>query len=58
MAGIPALSGQRAAYTAKQLNAFRNGARANDRIRVMRDTSRRLSEEEIHAVSEYVAGLH
>ena len=58
MAGIPALSGQRAAYTAKQLNAFRNGARANDRIGVMRDTSRRLSEEEIHAVSEYVAGLH
>lgn len=58
MAGTPALSGQRAAYTAKQLNAFRNGARANDRIRAMRDTSRRLSEEEIHAVSEYVAGLH
>ena len=58
MAGVPALSGQRAAYTAKQLNAFRNKTRANDRNRVMQGASRWLSDEEIHAVSEYVAGLH
>ncbi len=58
MAGVPALSGQRANYTAKQLTAFRKGARSNDRNGSMRDASRRLSDEEIHAVSEYVAGLH
>jgi cytochrome c553 len=58
MAGTPALSGQRAAYTANQLKAFRSGQRANDRNRTMRDTSRWLSDEEIRAVSEYIAGLH
>ena len=58
MAGVPALSGQRANYTAKQLTAFRNGARSNDRNSAMRDASRWLSDEEVHAVSEYVAGLH
>ncbi len=58
MAGVPALSGQRANYTAKQLTAFRNGARSNDRNGAMRDASRWLSDEEVLAVSEYVAGLH
>lgn len=58
MAAVPALSGQRAAYTAKQLGAFRAGSRANDRSRTMRDASRWLSDEDILAVSEYVAGLH
>jgi cytochrome c553 len=58
MAGTPALSGQRVAYTVIQLKAFRAGQRANDRNRTMRDTSRWLTDEEIHAVSEYVAGLH
>jgi cytochrome c553 len=58
MAKVPALSGQRAPYTAKQLNAFRGGSRANDRSGTMRDASRWLSDDEIHAVSEYVAGLH
>jgi cytochrome c553 len=58
MAGIPALSGQRVAYTVVQLKAFRSGARSNDRNRIMRDVTRWLSDEEISAVSEYVAGLH
>lgn len=58
MAGVPALSGQRAAYTVSQLNAFRSGVRANDRNATMRTASRWLSDEEIHAVSEYIAGLH
>jgi cytochrome c553 len=58
MAGVPALSGQRANYTAKQLTAFRKRARSNDRNGIMRGVTRRLSDEEVHAVSEYVAGLH
>jgi cytochrome c553 len=58
MAGIPALSGQRVAYTVVQLKSFRSGARSNDRNRIMRDVTRWLSDEEISAVSEYVAGLH
>ena len=58
MAGMPALSGQRVTYTIAQLKAFRNGSRANDRNGMMRDASRFLSDEEILAVSEYIAGLH
>lgn len=58
MAGVPALSGQRVPYTANQLKAFRNGTRENDRNGSMRDASRFLSDAEILAVSEYIAGLH
>lgn len=58
MGGIPALSGQRATYTAAQLMAFRKGERANDRNNMMRQASRWLSDQEIEAVSEYIAGLH
>ena len=58
MAGIPALAGQRPQYTASQLTAFRSGIRSNDRNHMMRDASHRLTDEEIQAVSQYVAGLH
>ena len=58
MAGVPALTGQRIPYTVKQLNAFRGGHRKNDRNATMRDASRFLSDADIHAVSEYIAGLH
>lgn len=58
MAGTPALAGQRAEYTASQLKAFRSGTRANDLNGMMRGASRWLSDEEIQAVSEYIAGLH
>lgn len=59
--GIPAqyprLSGQYTDYTAAQLQAFRNGARANDANKVMRSIAARLSDEEVKAVSEYATGL-
>ena len=60
-AGIPAqfprVSGQHAEYTAAQLKAFRSGERANDPNRMMRATAAKLSDREIAAVSEYIAGL-
>lgn len=60
-AGIPAqyprISGQHAEYTASQLKAFRSGDRANDANRMMRMTAAKLTDREIAAVSEYVAGL-
>ncbi len=58
MAAVPMLSGQRANYTVKQLNAFRGKSRSNDRLSTMRDASRWLSDDEIRALAEYVAGLH
>lgn len=60
--GIPALfprlAGQFPEYVAAQLKAFRAGERANDTNSVMRATAGKLSDKEIAAVAEYVAGLH
>ena len=57
-AGFPALSGQQAAYMVQQLQAFKNGTRSNDLNAIMRDISRRMSQNDMEAVSNYVAGLH
>ena len=58
-AGIPAqfprVSGQHAAYTEAQLNAFRSGARANNTI--MMDVAAKMNDKEIKAVADYMAGL-
>ncbi len=60
-AGLPAqyprVSGQHAEYTAAQLKAFRAGERANDPNNMMRTVAAKLSDREIAAVSEYIAGL-
>ncbi|MBX3662159.1 MAG: cytochrome c4 [Burkholderiales bacterium] len=60
-AGIPAqyprLAGQHAEYTAGQLKAFRSGQRANDPAQMMRGVAAKLNDQEIAAVSEYIAGL-
>lgn len=53
----PRLAGQRQAYIVQQLVDFKSGARSNDRARVMRAVAGRLTDEEIRAVAEYVAGL-
>jgi cytochrome c553 len=60
-AGIPALyprlGGQYAEYVAAQLQAFRSGARANDPNGMMRGVAARLTDGQIKALAEYVAGL-
>ena len=60
-AGIPAqfprVAGQYAEYTTAQLLAFRASERANDPNRMMRTIAIRLSDAEIKAVAEYMAGL-
>lgn len=58
LAGIPRLSGQQADYTSEQLKKFRSGARSDDPNGIMRDIAKRMTDEEIQAVSSYVAGLH
>ena len=59
-AGIPAqyprLGGQHADYTEAQLNAFRGGVRGNNAQ--MTAIAAKLSDREIKAVSDYIAGLH
>lgn len=57
--GIPAqfarLAGQHQDYTAAQLTAFRSGARGNSTQ--MTTIAKRMLDEEIRAVADYVAGL-
>jgi cytochrome c553 len=59
-AGIPAqyprLAGQHADYTELQLQAFRAGTRGN--APQMVTIAARLSDKEIKAVADYMAGLH
>jgi cytochrome c553 len=54
---FPKVSGQNAPYTQKQLLAFKAGSRSNDGD-IMTRIAFRMSEQEIKAVSEYMAGLH
>jgi cytochrome c553 len=57
-AKYPALQGQHADYTAKQLNAYASGERQTDgKTRVMRDIASTLSKEDIAALSSYMQGL-
>jgi len=53
----PRLAGQRQTYTVQQLADFKSGTRSNDRAHVMRAIAGRLTDDEMKAVAEYVAGL-
>ena len=53
----PRLAGQHQAYTQKEMADFKTGTRTNDKGRVMRVVTERMTEQEIKAVSEYIAGL-
>lgn len=57
-AGFPALGGQHPEYTKLQLLAFRKGDRDNDENGVMRDIMAKMSDEQIEALSHFIAGLH
>jgi cytochrome c553 len=58
-AGIPSqyprISGQHAEYTEAQLKAFRDGLRRNNEA--MQQVAARLSDAEIKALADYIAGL-
>jgi len=60
-AGIPAqyprIGGQFAEYIEAQLKGFRAGERVNDPNKMMRMVAIKMTDAEIKAVSDYVAGL-
>ena len=57
-AKYPALQGQHATYTAKQLNDYASGARTSDgKTRMMRDIAANLDKDDIAALSSYIQGL-
>jgi cytochrome c553 len=58
-AGYPRLSGQRSDYVEKQLKDFRAGKRVNDGdTKIMRSIAERMTDSEITAVANFIAGLH
>ena len=60
-AGIPAqyprIGGQFPEYMEAQLKSFRDGGRANDPNKMMRMVALKMTDAEIKAVADYVAGL-
>ncbi len=58
-AGFPRLSGQHPEYIEKQLRAFRAGDRKNDGDQaIMRSIADKMSDAEITALANYIAGLN
>lgn len=60
-AGIPAqyprIGGQYPEYLEAQLKGFRDGSRANDANKMMRMIALKMTDVEIKAVTDYIAGL-
>jgi len=57
-AKYPALKGQHAMYTAKQLNDYANSTRTTDgKTHMMRDIAENLDKDDIAALSSYIQGL-
>jgi cytochrome c553 len=57
-AKYPALKGQHAAYTSKQLNDYANATRTTDgKTRIMQDIAANLNDKDIAALSSYIQGL-
>ena len=58
-AGYPALGGQHADYIEQQLLAYRNGERdSGNNAKIMQGVAEYLSDGEIKAVANYIAGLN
>lgn len=56
-AQFPGLKGQHAAYVTKQLQDFRSGTRQNDLNGMMQGVAKRMTDDEIKAVAEYISSL-
>jgi len=54
-AGFPALGGQHANYIVAQLKHYQGGTRSHD---MMSDIAKKMTDEEIEAVAQYINGLH
>ena len=54
---FPRLAGQHREYLIEQMYNFRNDVRNYGAARLMREVAKRLSEDEIKAVAEYLTGL-
>lgn len=56
-AGFPSIAGQSATYLQAQLEKFRDGTRNNDTNSMMQNVAVNLSDDDIKALAEFMAGL-
>ena len=56
--GYPKVAGQKADYIAEQIRDIRDGARTNSRSRLMVPFAKRLSDEQINAVADYLSQVN
>jgi len=56
-AKFPQIAGQHAKYVLKQLQTFKSGVRNNDTGKMMRNVAKNMTDAEMEAVAEYIAGL-
>ncbi|CAM4066405.1 MULTISPECIES: c-type cytochrome [Shewanella] len=56
-AGFPAIAGQHANYIKIQLNKFHDTSRNNDLNGMMQDVAKKLTSEDIEALSKYISSI-
>ena len=54
---FPRLAGQHKEYLVSELNKFKADFHTQESARLMRETAKRMTEEQINDVSEYLSGL-
>lgn len=54
---FPVIGGQHRDYLVKQLKEFRAGQRANDPANMMSEIAKKMSDEDIEAIADYLSGL-
>jgi cytochrome c553 len=58
LGGFPKISFQHANYLKTTLQEFRSGQRANDLNGMMQDIAKKLTDDDIEVLSQYLGGLH
>jgi len=54
---FPGIAGQHASYIKQQINGWKNGDRKTDKVQLMEAVAKRLNDEQIEAVSAYLASI-
>ncbi len=57
LSNYPRLTGQHSDYVLEQMQAFKDGSRVSNN-NIMNDIAKKLNDEQLDAVSNYIQGLH
>ncbi|WP_158965335.1 cytochrome c [Paraglaciecola sp. L3A3] len=58
LSGFPDISGQHTDYIKSQLKAFRSGDRNNSLNGMMEDIAKKMTDNDIEVLANYISGLH